>query len=112
MTKTSHVPSKITAIIAIIFLIPPLVFFILWSCIGLHSSGLNAKEKISTYLEYFPGFLQNLNAIHIISISCCLIAIALAARSFKKHLLSMRILMLLTVVAAVFIILFDIYQIV
>lgn len=112
MTTKSHVPSKITAIIAIVFLLPALVLFIMWSSIGLHSSGLNAQEKISMYLAKFPVAMQNLNIIHLISIVCCLFATYFAARSFRKHLLSIRILMMLTVLVAMFILLFDIYQMV
>lgn len=112
MTKTSHVPSKVTAVIAIVFLLPSLIFFIMWSSIGLQATGLNAKEKISAYLEKFPVFMQSITTINIISIVCCLLAIVFAARSFRKHLLSVRVLMMLTVLVAVFIILFDIYQLV
>ncbi|MEO8110364.1 MAG: hypothetical protein ABI594_10035 [Ginsengibacter sp.] len=112
MTTKSHMPSKVTAIIAMVFLLPALVLFIMWSSIGLQGSGLNAKEKISVYLAKFPVAMQNLNIIHIISIACCLLATIFAARSFRKHLLSIRILMMLTVLAAMFILLFDIYQMV
>lgn len=112
MTKKSHMPSKVTAIIAMVFLLPALVLFIMWSSIGLQGSGLNAKEKISIYLAKFPVAMQNLYTIHVISIVCCLLAIGFAARSFRKHLLSIRILMMLTVLVAMFILLFDVYQIV
>ncbi len=112
MTTTSHVSSKATAVIAMVFLLPALIFFIMWSSIGLQASGLNAKEKISSYLEKFPVFMQSLTTINIISIVCCLLAIVFAARSFKKHLLSVRVLMMLTVLVALFIILFDVYQLV
>lgn len=67
-------------------------------------------DKMDTYLSYFPGWLQNITTIHIISIACCIAAIALASRSFKKHLLSVRVLMLMTSLVAIFIILFDIFQ--
>ena len=110
MTTKSHVPSKVTAIIAMVFLLPALVLFIMWSSIGLQDSGLNAQEKISIYLAKFPVAMQNLSTIQIISIVCCLLAIVFAARSFRKHLLSIRILMMLTVLVAVFILLFDIFQ--
>ena len=112
MTKTSHVPSKVTAVIAIVFLLPSLIFFIMWSSIGLQATGLNAREKVSAYLEKFPVFMQSITTINIISIVCCMLAIVFAARSFRKHLLSVRVLMMLTVLVAVFIILFDIYQLV
>ena len=112
MSTKSHVSRKVTAALAIIFLLPPLIMFVMWSSIGLRYSGIDADEQMDTYLDYFPEWLKNINTIHAISIVCCIIAIVLAARSFKKHLLSVRVLMLLTVLASIFIILFDIYQMV
>jgi len=112
MTTASHVSSKWTAAFAIVFLLPALLLFILWSSIGLRLSGMSEVDKRDTYISYFPGWLPNINAIHLISIACCLIAIAFAARSFKKHLLWIRVMMLMTCLAAIFIILFDIFQII
>ena len=110
MTKTSHVSRRITAVLAIVFLLPALIFFIMWSSIGLRFSGINEQDKMSTYIGYFPAWLRNITTIHIISIVCCVMAIVLASRSFSKDWLSVRVLMLLTVVAALFILLFDVYQ--
>lgn len=112
MSTKSHISRKATAVLAIIFLLPSLIMFIMWSSIGLRYSGINADDQMDIYLTYFPAWLKNINTIHTISIVCCIIAIILAARSFKKHLLSVRVLMLLTVLASIFIILFDIYQMV
>lgn len=112
MSTKSHVSKKITAALAIIFLLPPLVLFIMWSSIGWRHSDIGASDQMGTYLDYFPGWLGNINIIHAISIVCCITAIMLAARSFKKRLLSIRMLMLFTVFIAIFIILFDIYQMV
>ena len=112
MTKTSHVSRRITAVLAIVFLLPALIFFIMWSSIGLQMTGINEQEKMSTYIGYFPTWLKNITTIHVISIVCCVMAIILASRSFSKNLLSVRVLMLLTVVAALFILLFDAYQMV
>ncbi|MDQ2719494.1 MAG: hypothetical protein M3Z26_07015 [Bacteroidota bacterium] len=110
MSTTSHISRRWTAAFAIIFLIPALIFFIMWSSIGLHFSGISEGEKMDTYMRYFPVWLRNINSIHAISIICCVVSITLAARSFKKNLLSVRVLMLMTVLAAIFILLFDIYQ--
>ncbi len=110
MTTTSHVSSKLNAGIAGLLLLPALIFFIMWSSTGLRENDLNAQEKVSAYLGKFPGFMQNLTVINIISIVCCLLAIIFAARSFRKKSLSIRVLMMLTVFAALFIILFDVYQ--
>lgn len=112
MTKSSHISRKATAALAIIFLLPALIFFMMWSSIGLKATGLNAQEKMSTYLDYFPSWLHNISTIHIISITCCLLAIIFAIRSFSKNLLSVRVLMFLAVIIAFFILLFDVYQMV
>ncbi len=112
MSTTSHVPSKVNAVIAIVFLLPALIFFIMWLSIGISDNTLNVNEQIYAYLQKFPGFMRNLTTINIISILCCILSIAFAARSFRKHLLSVRVLMMLTVIVALIIILFDIYQII
>lgn len=112
MSTKSHVPSKTTAVMAIIFLLPPLVLFIMWASIGIKYSGISEVDQMDIYMGYFPEWLKNINTIHIISILCSFIAIGLAARSFKKHLLWVRVLMLIVVLVAIFIILFDISQIV
>lgn len=110
MTTSSHVSRKATAAFAIICLLPALIFFMMWSSIGLKATGLNAQEKMTTYLDYFPSWLHSISTIHIISIICCVLAITFAVRSFSKNLLSVRVLMLLVVVIAFFILLFDAYQ--
>jgi hypothetical protein len=110
MSTKSHVPGKVTAAIAIVFLLPPLIFFMMWSSIGLRYSDLSDSDKADTFLGYFPGFLKNITTIHIISLVCCIIAIILASRSFKKHLISLRLLMLITVLLAIFFILFNFTQ--
>lgn len=112
MSTQSHIRRKTTAALALLFLLLPLIFFIMWSSIGLRYSGISATDQMEIYLSDFPSWLRNIDTIHTISIVCCIIAIVLAARSFKKHLLSIRVLMLLTVIVAIFIILFDIYQMV
>lgn len=112
MSTKPHIRRKTTAALAILFLLPALIFFIMWSSIGLRYSGINATDQMEIYLNGYPSWLRNIATIHTISIACCIIAITLAARSFKKHLLSIRVLMLLTVIVAIFIILFDIYQMV
>ena len=112
MTKTSHVSRRTTAVLAIVFLLPALILFMKWTSIGLKVSGISEQEQVSMYLGFFPTWLQNMSTIHTISITCCVIAIILATRSYGKNLLSVRVLMLLTIVVALFILLFDIYQMV
>jgi hypothetical protein len=112
MSTNSHVKKKVTAIIAIIFLLPPLIGFIMWTSIGMRFSDMNQVDKEETFLEYFSGVFKNIHTIDIISIVFCLVAIVLASRSFQKKLLSLRVIMLLTVLISIFIILFDISQLV
>jgi hypothetical protein len=112
MSTNSHIRRKTTALLAVLFLLPAIIFFIMWSSIGLRYSGINAVDQMDIYLSNFPTWLGNIDTIHAISIVCCVVAIILAARSFKKHLLSIRVVMLFTVIVAIFIILFDIYQMV
>lgn len=112
MSTKSHVSRRFTAVLAIIFFLPALILFAVWSSIGLRFSGIGEAEKTDYYLDYFPYWLQNMTAIHLISLAFCVIAIILAARSFKKNLLWVRVMMLMVVVVAIFIILFDIFQII
>jgi len=112
MTTKSHVSRNATAVLAIVFLIPPLILFMKWSSMGLRVSGISRQDQLTMYLGYFPSWLKSMSTIHAISIVCCIMAIILAVRSYSKDLLSVRVLMLLTVVAAFFILLFDIYQMV
>ncbi|MEP6584216.1 MAG: hypothetical protein ABJA90_08110 [Ginsengibacter sp.] len=110
MATTSHVPSKVTALIAVAFLLPALIFFLMWLSIGFQSD-MNANEKIDIYLHKYPAFMRNISAIGFTSIVCCVLSMIFAARSFKKHLLSVRVLMMLTVIADLVLILFNINQI-
>ncbi|MEO8821716.1 MAG: hypothetical protein ABI267_05450 [Ginsengibacter sp.] len=112
MSTNSHVKKKITGILAIIFLLPALISFIMWTSIGMRFSDMNQVSKEETFLGYFSGIFKNIHAVDIVSIIFCLIAIILASRSFQKKLLSLRILMLLTVLISIFIIIFDISQLV
>jgi hypothetical protein len=112
MSTNSHVSRRWTAAFAILLLLPALILFIIWSSIGLRSSGIGEGQQLDTYMNYFPSWLQDMKILHGISIVSCILAIVLAARSFKKRLLSVRVLMLMTVLIAIFILLFDIYQII
>ena len=112
MSTKSHVPGKITAALSIVFLLPPLILFMMWASIGLRYSDMDTGDKTDTFLGYFGGLFKTLHVINLVSIICCLVAIILASRSFKKHLLSIRVLMLITVLLAIFIILFDIFQLI
>lgn len=112
MTKQAKVSRRFTATLAIIFFIPPLLLFIGYSGIGVTSGYMDRANKIEAFLSHFPGWMQNYTAINIFSIVFCVIAIALAARSYKKKLLSVRVIMLMVVLISIFIILFDISQLI
>jgi hypothetical protein len=110
MTTRSHSSKRTTAIIALLFLLPALILFILWLSVGMRLGDVGRTEKIQTYLDYFPAALQNMATLNIISIIFSLVAVIFSAKSFKKQLLSLRVLVLLTCFTAIFIMLFNIFQ--
>ena len=112
MSTKSHVSNRFTALLAMVFFFPAIIIFALWSTIGLRFSGLSRPEQIDYFLDYFPGWLQSMTALHILSMVLCVIAISLAARSFRKKLLWVRVTMLMIVFVSIFLILFDIYQLI
>lgn len=110
MTTQSHVPRKTTATLAVIALLIPLILFIVWSFITVKYGGMSKRDQVDTFLSYFPESLRNFTGVTILSLVCCVLAIILAARSFKKRLLSVRVIMTLVVLAAIFLLLFNISQ--
>ena len=112
MSTNSHVKKKVTAALAVIFLLPALIFFIMWTSIGMRFPGLSNVDKQEAFLDYFSGIFSNVHVINVISIVLCLVAIILASRSFQKRLLWLRLLMLITVLICIFIILFNVSQLV
>ncbi len=112
MSTSSHVKKKVTAGLSIVFLLPALVLFIIWTSVSIRFSDMNEIDKQETFLGYFSGLFKDIHVVNIISMIFCFIAIVLASRSFQKKLLSLRFLMLMTVLISIFIILFDISQLV
>jgi len=112
MSTNAHLKKKVTATLSIVFLLPALVLFLIWISITIRFTDMNEIDKQETFLGYFSGLFKNIHVVNIISIIFCLIAIILASRSFQKRLLSLRFLMLMTVLISIFIILFDISQLV
>jgi len=112
MSTNTHVKKKVTAALSILFLLPPLILFIIWTSISIRFSDMAEIDKQEAFLGYFSGVFNNIRVVNIISIIFCVIAIILASRSFQKKLLMMRFLMLLAVLLSIFIILFDISQLV
>ena len=110
MSTNSHVKKKVTAVISILFLLPPIVMFMMWTSVGLGSPDMSDVDKQETFLGYFSGLFENIHVVNIVSIILCLVSVIFASRSFQKKLLPLRIIMLITVLVAIFIILFDISQ--
>lgn len=108
MTKTHKAPKKFTAILAIIFLLPALYIFGVW--VNVFRQDITQKQKIVEFTEQFPSIINDYKIIMYLSIACCLVAMILASKSFKQRLLSLRIAMWLTVMAASLILLLDIFQ--
>jgi len=108
MTSTHKAPKKITAILAIIFLLPVAYIFLIW--VNVFTQDITPTKKIGEFTQQFPAFLNDYKVIICISAACCLIAMILAAKSFKQPLLSLRIAMWLTVMIASLIFLIDIFQ--
>ncbi len=91
MSTNSHVKKKVTATLSMLFLFPALVFFIMWTSIGIRFTDMNEVDKEETFLGYFSGFFKSIHVVDIVSIVLCIIAIILASRSFQKRLLSLQI---------------------
>lgn len=110
MSTNSHVKKKVTAVISILFLLPSIVLFMMWNSIGLRFPDMSDVDKQEAFLDYFSGLFKNIHVVNIVSIIFCLVSVIFASRSFQKRLLPLRIIMLITVLVAIFIILFDVSQ--
>jgi hypothetical protein len=110
MSTNNHLKKKVTAVISILFLLPALVMFMIWTSIGIRVPDLSDVDRQETFLNYFSGLFNNIHVVNIVSIILCLISIIFASGSFRKRLLPLRIIMLITVLVAIFIILFDVSQ--
>jgi hypothetical protein len=103
---------KLTGIIAILFLIPPLLLFVGYALTGIGGGYMSPVEKQETLLEHLPSWSQNYSVLVIVSIIFCFISLILASGSYKKKSLSSRIKMLVVILLSIFFILFDISQLV
>jgi hypothetical protein len=110
MSTNNHLKKKVTAVISILFLLPALVMFMIWTSIGIRVPDVSDVDRQETFLNYFSGLFNNIHVVNIVSIILCLISIIFASGSFQKRLLPLRIIMLITVLVAIFIILFDVSQ--
>lgn len=112
MSTKSKVSKKSAAGLAVIFLLPALILFLMWATLGIRYGFLSDVEKHDSFLSSFPEWMQNFAAIHILSMIFCIIAINFASGSFRTRILWERILMMIVVMLAIFIILFDIAQLI
>lgn len=110
MAKRTGISRRLTATLAIICFLPPLLLFVAYAAVGIRYGTMSKNDRIATLLEPFPSWLQNYTAMTIISLILCIAAVALASRSYKKKLLSTRVLMLMVVLISIFLILFNISQ--
>jgi hypothetical protein len=108
MSSTHKVPKKITAILAIVFLIPAVYIFSLWTVA--FNEDVSQSQRISLFTDHFPRFLNDYKSILCVSLACSLIAMVLAAKSFKQPIIALRIAMWITVIVAALIFFLDIFQ--
>lgn len=106
MTSTHKAPKKITAVLAIVFLLPAVYIFAVW--INVFNHDLTQPQKIVEFTEHFP--VNDIKIIIYFSMGCCIAAMILAAKSFKQRLVSLRIAMWLTVMLASLIFFMDMFQ--
>ena len=111
MTKRSHVTQKKNAVLAALLLLPALLLTLLWFSVALRYGDLTRSAKIDYFLEYFGGGIENAKIIFFVSMAFCVAALTFASRGFKKNLLSFRIAVLIISLLSIFILLFDIYQV-
>lgn len=110
MSSTHKTPKKITAILALIFLLPALYIFILWT--NAFNQDISPSQKISLFTDHFPLHFNDYKTIICISIVCSVIAMVLAAKSFKQPIVALRISMWLTVIIAALIFFMGVFQLV
>lgn len=106
--STHKVPKQITAVFAILFLLPALYIFIIW--INAFNQDISSSQKISSFTDHFPRSFNNYKAILYISVACSIIAMILAAKSFKQRIVALRIALWLTVIIAALIFFMNVFQ--
>ncbi|MDE3212334.1 MAG: hypothetical protein KGM98_03800 [Bacteroidota bacterium] len=110
MARTRLISRRVTATLAIIFLIPAVIFFLLWTSIPEKAGGLTDQARVIYFLAYLPIWLQDMNLVHGIAMGSSAISLWLALRSITKRLVAIRVLMLISILAALFLIAFNLHQ--
>jgi hypothetical protein len=111
MTATHNVPKKITAVLALVFLLPAVYIFAIWLKVYSPQDDSIAR-KDALFTSYFPGQINDVSILHYISIAFCITAIILAAKSFRQKNLLLRIAMMLTVLVASLIFFLNVFQVI
>ena len=110
MTSTHQVPKKISAIFAILFLLPALYIFGVWLKIY-RQEDLSIAQKNSLFTNSFPLHINDVKVIHYLCMAFAIVAIILAAKSFRQKKLFLRIIMMLTVLIGALIFFMNIFQV-
>lgn len=108
MTSTHKVPKKITAILAILFILPALYIYGVWMTVA--GDDIAQEQKIEQFTGHFPSFISDNKILSLISIACCIIAMILAAKSFKQPMIFLRITMWLIVMIAFLLLVLNVFQ--
>lgn len=111
MSKTRQNSLK-SAMLSILVFVPALIISSLSAYIGFKDGGISHANKEDIFSGYFPDWMNNFAILHVLSIVLCIIAMILAAKSFKKPLVWERVLMMLVTMGAIIIILYDIVQLI
>ena len=110
-TKSHRTPRKVTAIAAIILVIPAIYIFCTWLSIYNGNPDMNESQIASLLANSFEWTGLSGAEINYISMIFCIAAGLLAAISFRQRRVGLRVMMMLTVIAAALIFLMDIVQI-
>lgn len=108
MTSTHKIPKKIDAILAILFILPPLFIYITW--VSVASDNNSQVQNVKAFTDKFPEFISGVVPLALISIACCILALIFAAKSFKQPILFLRITSWLVVIIGAFLLFLNIFQ--
>lgn len=109
MSTKANVSVNSARVLSFVFFGIAFILFITWMIVGWIEGPVSLAQKKAVFLDKFPSWLS-FTAIHILSLVCCIIAIAFASRSFRKKDVMWRVIMMVIVMFSILIILFDVAQ--
>lgn len=109
---TNYHQKQLMAIIAIILLIPALWITAIWIEVWNSHPEFTGSAKIQHFLEHFPDFVKSTGYIVAVNLICALSALVLAAKSFKQRSVALRILTMVTAMAASLVVVLTIFMMV